>query len=319
MYLVGAQYNRIDIWDYHSKELVASLRTARQYEPFLFSCSYEFNLLAVCSGDCEVVVVYKISSTECCRELYQLSAPLTDTLINAVCFFKSSEKLLVGFDNNLAVFNAQSGTVECMTEVTGGVLTFAYGAVDKIISVSWSGIVQEWDADLREIRQQPVGETVYCACVARAEDTMAAACENVIIILDLATWTFRKIFEGIVQTCSLHFGGDGSRIANIGQLQFSDDGSRILVSVRQLWKLLLLDIVNETVLFQLDSGGGACYSFDFTRIYVSAADGCIISLDEETGSSTPTAFGPYLDPYEGLRGRRYDGLSVCSPAEVVLL
>jgi hypothetical protein len=96
-------------------------------------------------------------------------------------------------------------------------------------------LLQEWDDRWTEIRRYKLGVEVYGACINRLEDAIAVAAGDYIAVVDLVTFTSWKVFSGS---------------ASFEHLQFSLDGSKLLATVLGSYKIVVLDIVNEAVLFE---------------------------------------------------------------------
>jgi hypothetical protein len=79
---------------------------------------------------------------------------------------------------------------------------------------------------------------------------------------------------------------------------------------------VVLDVLNEAVLFEFQSYGGPCFNIDSECIYgISLDDSNIFSLDVDTGSSVPCPFMRADTSGGGWSGC----LSAFWPAEVVLM
>jgi WD40 repeat protein len=299
MYLIGTSVDKVDIWDLHSKQHKATLKVAKcNNYPYTYSCSTDGRLLAICARSFEQVVVWDLSTIDDCKVVHTLSIPSFRPIIHTICFINNDEKLIVGFDNNITVFDIRSGSSLMTVEVEGRYTAFIHDIGDRIITVSDKGTLQEWNPELTEIRREQLGVSIRCASINSSQDVIAASVDNSIMVLDVATATKKKLLQGNYA---------------IDYLQFNIDGDKLLASQLNSSRALVVDLVGGIVLFEFESNGGVCFSLDCSHIYGSSSDGYKFSVDSTTGSLIS---GPF--PREVFRGR-YDRLFILSPASVVLM
>jgi WD40 repeat protein len=278
MYLIGTRPERFDIWDCHSQQHLATLKSSVLYHPGVYSCSSDSRLLAICSRNSQQVVVWDISCTEDCIELPRI-LPFADAVVNSVCFAKNSEQLIVGYNFTLAIFDARTGSILRGVDMHGPMVFTS--SENRIYSISWRGTVKELDINFTEIRRTESGMGFGSACMSPSEDLIAVVgYASPIVIIDLATFSSRTV------SCA----GVGA-----SKVQFNNDGSRILVHAGHL-KLIVVDAVHDVALLSFVFGGGVWYSLDSTHIYGSSQHGDIICLDAESGSAVPCQFSPPLTP-----------------------
>jgi hypothetical protein len=200
--------------------------------------------------------------------------------VYTVCFMKNIDQLLVGYDDKVRLYDVHTGSSLLRMIVA---TIFIHRFFDKTVTCSRNGLLQEWDDTLTEIRRYNLGFKVNCACIGHIDDTIAAAAGDYIAAVDLAVLTSKKMFAGI---------------ANPWCLQFSVDGSKIVAGLYNSTKNFILDVVNETVLYEFDSYGVACFSFDSKSIYVrSSQHSSITALHVETHSWDALSF--QYDSYLG--------------------
>jgi WD40 repeat protein len=301
MYFIAARYDRIDIWDYESKQHRVTLTAPPGgFNPHIYSCSNDERTLAVADQSSRKVIVWDISVIGKCKEICQLSVTSNDQrkYVDLISFMQNSDQLLVGYYNELRLYDVCNGS--CLNRISVETV-FVHGSLDKVLKCSRNGLLQEWDDTWTEVWRYNLGFEVYGACINRLEDAIAVAAGDYIAVVDLATLTAWKIFAGS---------------ASSERLQFSLDGSKLLATVLGSYKTVVLDIVNEALLFEFWSEGYPCFSIDSKCIYgVSSYDGSVFALDVDTGSSLPC---PFVRA-DTLGGGSYGSLTVFSRAEVVLM
>jgi WD40 repeat protein len=278
MYLIGTRSDRIAIWDCESKQHLATLTSTCLYNPDVYSCSSDGRLLAVCSGNCHRVIVWDISDISDCKELPELTVSISAVVVYSLCFVPNSERLIIGYQNEIALVDVGSGTLLHTALAEGRRLVSVHWFNDGIISVSCDGTVQGWDVNLTANWQQKLGPYFIRGYTARSGKCMALVPHSVpgsIFLLDFVTMQVRQAFKGLPP---------------FGRLQMSMDGSRILVSLSYDPKELVLDVVREVVMFEFFTFGGVCFSPDEVCVYGTSPDGTIFALDAETGSSLPLSF-----------------------------
>jgi WD40 repeat protein len=299
MYLVAATHKRIDIWDHQSERHLVTLAPAGGIYPYSYCLSNDGRMLAVINGGCNKVIIWDISDTGDCKEISESLASscwLGEQMYDA-CFMSNSEHILVQYCSKVCMYNVRTGS--CLHNIDDE-MTFVHGLHDGAVTVSRNGVLQEWDDTLTEVRRQNLGVMAHCACISYMEDTVAVATTDIIVIVDLATWTSRKM----VSEVSCWF------------LQFSVDGSKILVRQVNSFEYLIFDIVSEAVLSEFTFDGWACFTIDSNGIYGSYSyDGRIVCYDAETISAVPC---PFVAPGPTSVGR-YERLSLFSPSVGILM
>jgi hypothetical protein len=304
MYMIGTRSDRVDLWDYHSKQHLVTLTSAHcRYCPNVYDCSSDGHLLAVSTSDCKRVIVWDVSNMRDCSEIQQLTVPSRPLgYITSVCFVLNTEQLIVGYDNKIALYDSRVGSLIRTTEVQREV-ELVHSFNDRIISVSRSGTVQEWDTNLVETRQRQVRMKTGSTLIAPSGNSLALPSHGSSIILDLVTLTSTTIFED--------FEGD----LTFSSLQINASGNSILAVSLDPCKVLALDVVSETVLFEFGWNGGTCFSLDGADVYTSSADGRIFCMDSITGSEAPFQLSSSVTHC----GEGYDRLSIVSPVNLVLM
>jgi WD40 repeat protein len=300
MYFIEARSDRIDIWDHQSKQHLVTLRSPGGFNPCAYSLSNDGRMLAVAQQGSRKMIVWDISLIGECKEICQLSLISNDQCkhVRFISFMQNSDQLLVRYYSEVRLYDVRSGS--CLNRIIVETV-FVHGSLDKVLTCSKNGLLQEWDDTWTEIRRYNLGFEVYGACINHLEEVIAVAAGDNITVVDLATLTSWKMFSGS---------------ASFGRLQFSLDGSKLLATVLGSYKTVVLDIVNEAVLFEHRSHSYPCFSIDSKCIYgVSLNDGNIFALDVDTGSSLPCPFVSAVT----WAGGGYGCLSVLSPAEVVLM
>jgi WD40 repeat protein len=277
MYLIGTRNDRIDIWNYESGERVATLSSECGYNYRVFSCSSDGCLLAI-AGEPQYVIVWDISIIDDCKELFQLmDVRDEDEHATSICFVNNDNQLVVGTDIAVTLYEAKSGQVLRVVNVSGAI--FCQDLGDRIITISWNCTVQEWDHNLTETKQCPLKTRINCAALAPSEDVIAVATvARSVLIVDLVTFDKRVIFESDKLVSSLCF---------------TFRGCRILIALYEDDDKYVVDVMTGVRLFTFQSFGGACYSLDGTCIYGCLTDGTMVCLDAETGSSNPCPFSSY--------------------------
>jgi WD40 repeat protein len=236
MYFINARWTRIDIWDYQSKQHLVTLRSPGGFNPCAYSLSNDGRRLAVAEQGRRKVIVWDISVIGECKVICQLSVTSGDPCkyVYLISFMQNSDQLLVRYYNEVRLYDVRSGS--CLNRISVETV-FVHDSLDKIITCSRNGLLQEWDGTWTEIRRCKLGFEVYGACISHLEDAIAVAAGDYIAVVDLATLTSRKkIFSGS---------------ASYWRLQFSFDGSKLLAATRGCSKIVVLDVVSEAVLFEL--------------------------------------------------------------------
>jgi WD40 repeat protein len=246
MYFINARYDRIDFWDHQSEQHLVTLRSPGGFNPHIYSLSNDGRILAVAEQGRRKVIVWDISVIGECKEICQLSVTCNDQCkyVDFISFMQNSDQLLVGYYDEVRLYDVCNGS--CLNRISVETV-FVHGSLDKIIACSKNGLLQEWDDTWTAIRRYNLGFEVYGACINRLEDAIAVAAGDYIAVVDLATLTSRKMFSGS---------------ASFERLQFSLDGSKLLATVLGSYKTVVLDIVNEAVLFEFWSEGYPCFSTD---------------------------------------------------------
>jgi WD40 repeat protein len=276
MYVIGLR-DEVAIWDYNNKNLLAKLSSKYDY-PYIYSCSKDGGLLAVLMYGGRRVVMWDISIIRTPRKLYELVLPDPNSTVESICFMKTTE-LIVGVDNKVAVYDAGSGLMLRLTEVSSGLVKFVHNLGDSVISVSMSCLLQEWDTNLVEIRQHGMGGLITCIRISPSEDLLAISRKGNVSVVDLNSMERREILEGF---------------RNVDNIQFNTGGNRILATHR--YTVFVLDVISGGLLFECNSYFGAQYSVDSTYICGYCADKTLWWKDAETGLSIPcptsgSAFG----------------------------
>jgi WD40 repeat protein len=303
MYFVGVEEDRIDIWDYHSSQHVATLSSEGGFNQYLYNFSGDGSMLAVGHSNCQEVIMWEVSSVDECKEVYRLTAP---SFVNrphtySVLFMKHDEQLLVEYGSVFVLYDVRSGSRLHMVDSINARTLFIQGTPGGIIILSGNGLLREWDGTLTQIQQRNLGFEMVCADIAYLEDTVVVATKDSIAVVDLATLTSRKMFPEVVSL--------------IESLQLSGDGSKILVNMCDSSRRLLLDVSNETVLLEFDSYINACFGYGAKHIFGSSLHGGVFCLDAETGSTISCPFSrPELPISKG-----YDSLIVFPYAEIILM
>jgi WD40 repeat protein len=295
MYLAGVRSvdNDIDIWDYDSKEFLATLVPPCRH---LYDCCYSFSsdgrLLAVSSAFIQRVYLYDISNMEDCIELFNLECPDTD-FANVISFSKNDDYLYAGFDGKVVVCAVSSGTLLIMAEGHGGNITCIQCVGDLIITGSVNGVLQEWTTDLVTVRGRSLGDSFCQMCVAQSENIIAVSLAGKrIVIITLATFEPSTIIT-VTGYC--------------WDVQFNPAGSRLLADG------CVYDVCSGSWLFQLVSGYAMCYSLDGSSIYGSMGNPPEICWwDAETGSE--------IEPLSPLSWQSaHNKLFLVAPSKVILM
>jgi WD40 repeat protein len=255
---------------------------------------------AVAEQSSRKVIVWDISIIGDCKVISKLwvSFSYYRKCVHSISFMENSEQLLVGYYDEVRLYDVCDGS--CLNRISVETV-FVHGSLDKVLTCSKNGLLQEWDDTWTEIRRYNLGFEVYGACINHLEEVIPFAAGGYIGVVGLATFTSRKMFSGS---------------ASFEHLQFSLDGSKLLATVLGSYKIVVLDIVNEAVLFDLWSHGYPCFGVDSNCIYGISMDGSkIFGLDVDTGLPIPCPFKMTDASANGC----YGCLSVLSPAGVALM
>jgi WD40 repeat protein len=305
MYLVGTSRQSIDIWDCQSKERITSLRLPYYNNPVLYSFSSDGLLLAIASSNRLGVTIWDISNVVDRRELCQLkiSCAVFDQ-ISSIGFMKNCERLIVGYQSKVGLYDARCGLLLQWTSVIYHGVKFCRGTDDMIVTLSGNGVLQLWDSNLTETRQQRLEISVIGACISPAGDLAAVASTASLIVVNLVTLELREMFAGVSLSSA--------------SFQFNMDGTRVLGNALDTSRVLVLDVVNEIVLFGFDSCGGVCFSSDARSIYFGSVTDdkfYLAAVDSETGESVPCPFSVCTTDNSDC----YDTLAAVSPVELILM
>jgi WD40 repeat protein len=301
MYFIGTRSDRIDIWDHQTKQHLATLRSVGGFDAYTYCFSGNGHLLAVASRDRREVIVWDIANIDDCQEICRLLNPSSGIhcFVFAVCFMDNGEHLIVGYDGGVVLFDVHSGSpMHTTSSICGAVFVHCFNS--EILAPSHNGILQKWDSALAETRRQLVGFETYRACVSKSGGSVVAAVNDLIMIVDLDTWESKETFVGV---------------SDFDGLQFSADDSKILASTWNSSRTLVLDVVNEAVLLEFDTDGGACFSPDAKCVFGSSSMNGIVCLDVETSAVIPCSF----TAPEMTRMQCYDRLLVLSAVPDVIL
>jgi WD40 repeat protein len=308
MYVVGIRYRGVDIWDYSSRQFMTTLSSpTRSNIPRMYSCSSDCGMLATFNGDIQHINVWDIADICDCKELPLIKATSPSRIgVGALCFLKYSDHLVVGFMNNIALYDARSASMLLQMSDVGvqrpdATVTFIHSHPDRFITVTRSGVVQDWNLNLTEIGRQEVGIGVECACAATSGDSIAIKTEEGLFFVGLPTAKSTKSL--------LNFG-----LREVGGLQFNSEGTQILVTWIYGSRTSVYDVASAAFLFEFHSQSVSCYSSDGTSIYGSNEDG-IFCLDAMTGSLLPCQFCKH--PLSN--GEYYKVLCVLSSTVVILI
>jgi WD40 repeat protein len=305
MYLIGTDADRIDLWNYISKKHIATLTSQHGHSlGVLHCCSSDGGLLAVGTRDNHGVIKWDISDTDNCTVIDPMVVLPHEKFVYAISFLKHREQLLLGSGADVRLYDVRSGSLLQRADVDAGAVALTHSVSEKIISVSWDGILQEWDSNLTELRRQQLTSGMICACVAPSEDVIAGvASDGIVIILDLSTLTVTRTVErGVLSSLTFN------------DIQLSADNSKILV---WFWdaRVATVNIQNNSMRRLAHRGGGLCYSWDGLCIYGSSESGKIVCLDTVTGK-------PLMDQlisFEAVGGVRHERLSIFCPTPQVVL
>jgi WD40 repeat protein len=189
---------------------------------------------------------------------------VTNDKVKSICFTQDSDQLIVAFRSTVRFYMARSG---CLLRVAGEQfkkITVVIHARDKMLTATPDGVISLWDDGFKEeeCRQQFTTAVIRC-CTARSEDLLAVGLAGgQILILSLATLETTKMFrspslEGKEFRC-LQFSSTAARLLADEEI----NGSRANVHI--------YDVQTGSLLFDLFSHGGVCYSFDGAYIYGSS-------------------------------------------------
>jgi WD40 repeat protein len=300
MYVIAALRERVDVWDELSKEHLATLRSACSYFPDIYSCSSDGQLLVICASNYRRLIVWDISDVISCKELQPLVCLRDMPDIMSVRFVKNSEQLVVGCGWKVVLFNARSGLLLNTISVEACAFALVHPVGDKIITVTSEGTVQKWDSRLIETGRKQLQIVVWCTSLSSSEESMAVGSESSIIIFDLTTWKQKKVLEGFRQAINV---------------QFDNADSKVIVRLNYPSRTVVVDIINEAELFSIHFLGGMCFSSNQAYVYAVSVEGCICSLDVNTGASIP---GNFSAP-SVLGDHIYSVVSICGSANVILM
>jgi WD40 repeat protein len=305
MYFAGVRAfgSGIDIWDYDSREHLATLMLGSCWADCTFSC--DGSLLAATTSDCEVVSVFNISNVGDRVELYELEMPDAVQFAGRVLFTSSGEHIIVGWHEKLAMYDAASGTLLQVVEPheQGDYIREIRQFGDRLLTGSDSGMLIEWSTHLDRFRSVQTGEPFYQLCVTRVGDVIA---------LNVADRGIR-ILDGTTLQQATTFGGD--IICDF--LQFNTTGDRLLGSWFDVYRTVgVFDVLTGSLLFHILADYGLCYSLDSSYIFGSSAKGCISCWDAETGLEVES---PFQLTDINARNTTYHYLCVVGSATVVLM
>jgi hypothetical protein len=96
-------------------------------------------------------------------------------------------------------------------------------------------------------------------------------------------------------------------------VQFNAAGCHLLADLHSV--VHVYDIMTETLIFQFDSSGGVCYSFDFNHIYGSAQNAGLLCWDANAGCAVQCPFTTVDVSF----CRAYHSVVVVSASTVILM
>jgi WD40 repeat protein len=305
MYFVGvrASGSGIDIWDYNSKEHLATLMVGCCWTDSTFNC--DNGLLAATTYDCDVVSVFNISNEDKRVGLYELEMPDDVQFSSRVLFTSSGEHIIVGWHEKLAVYDANSWRLLEVVEPheEGDYIREIRQFGDRLLTASDSGILVEWSTHLDRFRSVQTGEPFYQLCVNHVGDVIALSVDRGIRILDGTTLQQATTFGGDI-ICDF--------------LQFNTTGDRLLGSWFDVDRTVgVFDVLTGSLQFKhILANNGVCYSLDSSYIFGSSAKGCISCWDAETGLEVES---PFQLTDINARNTTYHYLCVVGSATVVLM
>jgi WD40 repeat protein len=307
MYLAGLRFEGVDIWDYASKQHLATIKPNVGCNRCFTKVSCFSNhgrMLAIKTRDPSGVSVWDISGisptdTSTCREVYQVMQP-AGPHIDSICFTKDDEQLLVGFYGSVVMCDARSGHLLRILDGFGTNIVLLHPVGDGILTALNDGTITVWDSTFTWRRHQTKLDNIICGCVARSEDRAAfSVFGDTLHILNLAT------LEPMVKL---------NDIPTAYSLQFNAGGDRLLAEpIHGSSNAAVYNLETGKLLFRSYSVCDACFGWDFPCIYGCTGGGALGCWDAETGSALACPFSATVSKY------CYVKLMVHVPAAAILM
>jgi WD40 repeat protein len=276
MYITGVRPDRVDIWNYETKQHLAALINPRDQAHWYTrtACgSSDGRMLAVLTQDFRTVVVWDISDIEKSTVKYEILHPGAATFVQSMCFTKNCEQLVVVVGIDVKVYDAFDGRLLHITDpfIAKPILVHPVG--EEILTITEDGTMRFWYPSLEGGRQQCLDRKIHSACVSPSGNLVAVAELNgTLLIIDLITFETMVTME--------HF-----LIRGRMRLQFNATGTRLLVKSHETSSHThIYDLETATLFLQLNSVGDVCYSFDGTCIYGGTSDHTLGCRDAESGT-----------------------------------
>jgi WD40 repeat protein len=310
MYFAGISGDRVDIWDYQSKQHLTTLSVKTETPPTSFNekllCfSSDCRMLAVtllCTGR---VLVWNICDTGDCQQIRVLQHP---DPVDALCFTKSSEQLVTGCHFELFAYDTATWELLRRYEVHRQRFRFIVPVGEGVLTACMDGMLKLWDAAFVEVLHHRLDDKILCGCISPLEDILAVSMLGpCITLVEVSTLTVMKVLYFLQHP------------ACFSDLQFNSSGCRILGISRGSRNVYVYDVSTEVTMFMLSASGAACYSFDNTCIYRYCSEAVtnsnLLCADAETGAAMDWPFNRVWDTMCG----EFHRIMVVTPAALILM
>jgi hypothetical protein len=177
--------------------------------------------------------------------------------VRSCCFSRCSERLVIGFKDHVALYEARTGSLLQAVALpeTALLVLITCGIGDILLGVINDGTLLEWDSNLVEIRRTNLGYGVKFACVNTSGDCLVALqLSGSVVVHNLATLTFQMP----AAAAKVHY---------VHNMLFSNDGTKVLVSNYYGLDVSVVDVATGAVMFCVSRCRGACFSADGTCLY----------------------------------------------------
>jgi WD40 repeat protein len=186
MYLAGMRHgNGIDIWDYHSKIFISTLKLdCLQGYGSCYSFSSDGRLLAVSTATYKRTFIYDVSNLDNGKRLYELYIPHPVEYASSVCFTRSDEHVIAGFDRKVGLYDATNGAILGILDAHKERIVFIAQVGPLALTASGDGLLIVSSARLAAVARRELKTSIFQVCVAPAEDVVAvcrARCGIVVV------------------------------------------------------------------------------------------------------------------------------------------